>query len=279
MAKKSNKEKRSVWQKIFMAVFVLAAFLLVGRYAYQHYQELKAKVAPLKVYRPSGPLSGQADSVYAKQIRKMIEWNPHKAQKKVKIGYVAIPSRRILLPIYVDPYSKSSLDIGAASLSGQTLGTNDNFTLAAHNFNNGVTGFSSLQIKENSNSPYLVAGKTKKVDKLKNQPIFAADNKNIYIYRILSQSTVYKTDVSVMDSDRVIDKKPTMTIISCLFPNIDYRIITKATLSKEYPILKAPKKILRVFDMRKNQTNAHVNWFNPGQEEGANGAGGGYFKK
>ncbi|OIL91836.1 hypothetical protein ATX43_08795 [Oenococcus oeni] len=79
-----------------------------------------------------------------------------------------------------------------------------------------------------------------------------------------------------MDSNNTINGQPTLTIISCLFPNINYRIITRATLLVKYPVLKAPKDLLKVFDMRINQTNAHVNWWNPGQEEGSNGDMGGF---
>ncbi|KGH57438.1 class A sortase [Oenococcus oeni] len=282
MSKKKTRvnKKRSFKHWLITISLFLLSIGLLSYWGYQHYQELLAKVEPLKVCQPKKTSSkiskSESDTDYAKDILKMVEWNPHANQGKTKIGYVGIPSRHILLPIYVNPYSSSTLNLGAASIKGEKMGQATNFTLAAHNFNNHVTGFSALQLTENKNAPYLTSSGTHSVQALKNTKVYTIDKKYLYVYKVKVQNTVYKTKVSVMDSNNTINGQPTLTIISCLFPNINYRIITRATLLVKYPVLKAPKDLLKVFDMRINQTNAHVNWWNPGQEEGSNGAMGGF---
>lgn len=280
MADKNRKTiKHSSFHRwLLPALLLLLLVSALGYLGYQHYQELYARIRPLKVYEPKGRIIEKADRPYAADILKMIQWNPHRDEKAQKIGYVAVPSQHILLPIYVNPYSNQTLALGAASVKGQKLGLQSNYSLAAHNFNNHVTGFSPLQLTENRNAPYLTSSGTHDVHGLDGIKVYAADAQNLYVYKVVVQNTVYKDKVSVMDPANTVNKQPTITIISCLFPNINYRIITRAVLSQKYPLMQAPKALLRIFDMRVNQTNAHVNWFNPGQEEGANGAMGGFKK-
>ncbi|MCV3296642.1 MAG: class A sortase [Oenococcus sp.] len=279
MATKQTGTSKHRFRRWLLPALLLIIFLsALGYLGYQHFQELYARIQPLKVYEPKGKVAKRPDRSYAAEILKMIQWNPHANENETKIGYVAIPSQHILLPIYVNPYSSQTLNLGAASVKGQQLGQPSNYSLAAHNFNNHVTGFSPLQLTENQNAPYLTSGGTHDVHALDGTKVYAADKENLYVYRVVVQNTVYKDQVSVMDPANTVGKQPTLTIISCLFPNINYRIITRAVLSEKYPLMTAPKALLRIFDMRLNQTNAHVNWFNPGQEEGANGAMGGFKK-
>lgn len=280
MVKKlKHNQNTSVARRWLLPVLILLLFAASSGYLiYQHYQELYARIQPLKVYQPKKSFAKKTDTHYAADILKMVKWNPHADQGQTKIGYVGIPSRHILLPIYVNPYSSVTLNLGAASVKGQTMGEKTNFSLAAHNFNNHVTGFSALQLRQNSNSPYLTSSGTHDVHSLDKTKIYTIDKNYLYVYEIVLQETVYKDQVSIMDPNNTIKGKPTLTVISCLFPNINYRIVTRAVLSHKYPVLKAPATLLKVFDMRINETNAHVNWWNPGQEEGANGAMGGFKK-
>ncbi|GMA69202.1 hypothetical protein GCM10025879_04480 [Leuconostoc litchii] len=98
-----------------------------------------------------------------------------------------------------------------------------------------------------------------------------ANSHGIYQYMITGQTTVTSTEVSVLNPT----KKAQLTIISCLFPSTEYRIITHAELKKTYSWQNAPDKLIGEFNLKVRNTNARVSWWNPGVEEGANGDAGG----
>jgi len=197
-----------------------------------------------------------------------------------KQGFVAIPSRNILLPIYNNAYSDKGLNAGANYANKSAVdptGKNKpvmgqgNYGLAAHNFNDGQTGFSGLQQETNHDTPYLQNGQLKGSNWLNGQKVLLANGQGIFDYKITGQTLVTSKEVSVLNPT----KNAEVTIISCLFPSTNYRIITHAKLKKTYTWDNAPQQLVKEFNLKVKNTNAHVSWWNPGVEEGANGDKGG----
>lgn len=220
----------------------------------------------------------QRDTTSRQEIAKMVMRQAQKGLEKQ--GFVAIPSRFILLPIYNDAYSNKGLNAGAnyANRSAvDPLGTQKpvmgqgNYGLAGHNFNDGQSGFSALQESNNHDWPYIQNGQLKGSHWLNGEPVILANETGLFVYTITGQTTVNKNQISVLNPT----DKPELTIISCLFPSTQYRIITHATLKTHYIWQSAPQHLVALFNLRTQRTNAHVNWWNPGTEEGVNGDAGG----
>ncbi|ATF41856.1 class A sortase [Weissella paramesenteroides] len=197
-----------------------------------------------------------------------------------KQGFVCIPVVGILEPIFNDDYSEKGLQAGANYANRSRVDPTGrqvpvmgegNYGLASHNFDDGLTGFSGLQQNYQNDSPYLVNGQRQKSNWLNNQAIYLANSDGIFEYRIKQQRLVKADDVSVLDPSQ----KAQVTIITCLFPSTAYRITTIGQLKKSYTWAKAPDPIINYFDLTKQKTNAHVDWYNPGVEEGVNGDAGG----
>lgn len=217
------------------------------------------------------------------KIKKMVMRNAQPGFKKQ--GFVSIPSVNILEPIYNDAYSAKGLSIGAAVAnrseedpSGTKMPVmgKGNYGLAAHNFNDGKSGFSPLQEVLNQAKPYLIwhADKTATLagsDWLNDKHVYLAGPNGVFDYKIVSQKTVSKTQVSVLNQSK--DGK--LTIISCLFPDTAYRIITTAKLDEKYTWTNAPASVVQNFDLRQHNTNTYAGWYVGGVEEGANGDAGG----
>lgn len=197
-----------------------------------------------------------------------------------KQGFVSIPVVGILEPIFNDAYSEKGLQAGANYANRSQVDPTGkqvpvmgqgNYGLASHNFDDGLTGFSGLQQNYQNDSPYLVDGRRQKSNWLNKQAIYLANSDGIFEYRIKQQRLVKADDVSVLDPSQ----KAQVTIITCLFPSTAYRITTIGQLKKSYTWDKAPGHIINYFDLTKQKTNAHVDWYNPGVEEGVNGDAGG----
>lgn len=216
---------------------------------------------------------------YRKHIKEMVMDNQSDGLKKQ--GMVAIPDVNILLPIYNDAYSDKGLSYGAAYANRNKLdptGKNvpvfgkGNYGLAAHNFNDGKTGFSALQQTINDNSPYINRdGSLGGSSWLNGTYVYTANKEGIYIYEITGQSTVLQSNTDPLNPTT----ESRLTIISCVFPNTQYRIVTIAKQVNHYSWANASDNALLQFDLQHKNTNARVDWFNPGREEGANGSGGG----
>ena len=197
-----------------------------------------------------------------------------------KQGFVSVPTVGILEPIFNDAYSEKGLQAGAnyanrsdADPTGKQapIMGESNYGLASHNFDDGLTGFSGLQQNYQDDEPYLVNGQRQTNDWLNHKAIYLANNHGIYEYRIKQQYLVKADDVHVLDPT----KQPQVTIVTCLFPSTSYRIITVGNLKKSYAWDKAPTRVMGYFDLTKQKTNAHADWYNPGVEEGVNGDAGG----
>lgn len=202
-------------------------------------------------------------------IKKLVMTNHSEGFEKQ--GFIAIPQLNILLPIYNDAYSKAGLDLGADTANnkqGGQLGVN-NYAIAAHSFNDAKTGFSALQQYRNNNEPYIKDGKNSSNDWLNGVKIFVANQKGIYEFKITDQILVDQDNTSVLDAGET----PRLTLISCLFPDTEKRIITQAEFVSFNKWSKANKTEISYFDLRKQPTNARADWFNSGNEEGSNGYG------
>ena len=212
------------------------------------------------------------------QIRQLLMRETQSGLKKQ--GFVSIPTVGILEPVFNDAYSEKGSQAGANYANRSQIDTagkqipvmgQGNYGLASHNFDDGLTGFSGLQQNYQNDAPYLVNGQQRKNNWLNHKAIYLANNDGIYEYRINQQQLVKLSDVSVLNPTQ----QAQVTIITCLFPSTSYRIITTGYLKKNYTWAKAPSRIVSYFDLTKQKTNTHVNWYNPGIEEGANGDAGG----
>lgn len=217
------------------------------------------------------------DNTNFSEIKKMVMRET--SQDFVKQGFVAIPSVGILLPVFNDAYSRRGLDLGANYANKSSEDPNGshipvmgkgNYGLAAHNFNDGQTGFSPLQEYVNKNYPYINERKLGEDNWLNGEKIYLANDQGIYTYKIVKQTVVGKEDISVLNNT----SKPRVTIISCLFPNTNYRIITSGKLVKYGSWSSEKKRIVQLFNLKNNNTNARANWYNSGMEEGSNGSKG-----
>ncbi|CAM3126865.1 class A sortase [Leuconostoc rapi] len=279
---KSRRGKKSVaFYNATIVSCVVTILALVGVYLYQNnIANVKDTVLnhTQKYQRTKANKNSRQDNTSRRTIAKMVM--RHAAKGLEKQGFVSIPSQNILLPIYNDAYSDKGLNAGAdyanrseVDPEGQQkpIMGQGNYGLAGHNFNDGHTGFSALQESANHDSPYLSQGRLKGSSWLNGQTVLLANQQGIYQYVISGQTTVPLTQISILNPQ----KNAQLTIISCLFPSTEYRIITHAKLHKIYTWSQAPAKYVSEFNLKIRDTNARANWWNPGVEEGANGDKGG----
>ena len=208
-------------------------------------------------------------------IASLIMKQTHASEGLTKQGFVSVPTVGILQPIFDNAYSNKGLNAGANYANRSAVdptGQNKpvmgdgNYGLASHNFNDGKTGFSALQENLNNDAPYLVNGELKGSNWLNGQSVYLANDDNVFEYRITGQDLVRKDTTEVLNPTSYAKT----TIISCLFPSTEYRIITNATLKNKWSWETVPDKVATYFDLAVQKTNAHANWFNPGEEEGNN---------
>lgn len=211
------------------------------------------------------------DVLQRRQIRNLIMKQTHPGLSKK--GIISIPSIKILLPVFNSAYSKSGLKAGAnfANKSevdpygkSQVKLGKGNVGIAAHNFNDGKTAFSALQQNKNRDYPYIYHHHILVNNWLNGNLVYVANANGIYVYKISRQELVSKYDVSILNTTKV----PQLTLITCLYPNDHYKIVTKAFLIKKYNWQTAPDKAICPVDLMHKKTNAHVFWWNPGKEEG-----------
>lgn len=207
------------------------------------------------------------------RIRHQVMRPTHHKEGLSKQGFVSIPAVGILLPIFNQAYSRAGLAAGADYIAVKdqtpTMGQG-NYALAAHNYDDGRTGFSPLQQYLNKNEPYLVDGKAQEDHWLDQQFIYLANDSGIYAYQIVKQFIVGMDNVHVLEDS----EKPTVMIITCLYPNDFYRIVTVGNIKATYTWQNVPDTILNYFDLQVQSTNAYGKQ-NPGIEEGTNGNAGG----
>ncbi|MCK8605666.1 class A sortase [Leuconostoc citreum] len=284
LIRKLRQNQVSYRKSAYFALMVALGLTMVGLGAQTLYQNntwsVQTKVLkPIQSYeRQKSNRAASTDTTSRADIAKMVMRQAVSGLEKQ--GFVSIPSQNILLPIYNDAYSDKGLNAGAdyanksefdPSGDKKPVMGQGNYGIAAHNFNDGQTGFSSLQQETNHDFPYLNQGQLKGSNWLNGQTVLLANAQGIYDYRITGQTLVAPETVSVLNPTD--DTK--VTIISCLFPSTNYRIITHATLKRTYTWDNAPQHLAREFNLKVKNTNAHASWWNPGIEEGANGDKGG----
>ncbi|MFL1696009.1 class A sortase [Weissella kandleri] len=258
---------------------VIGSVILIGYYT--NFMGMQAWVMDVYNQQATKQIQRKAKQpISRKQVAQMVMRDQNPDDRFNKQGFVAIPSRAILLPIYDDAYSNQGLNLGADFANRTHEDPNGtqvpvmgqgNYGLAAHNFNDGQTGFSALQERLNQNQPYLQNGRLNGSSWLNGNKIYLANADGIYEYVIRGQKTVQKDDVGVLDSSQ----NAQLTIISCLFPSTEYRIVTSSDLVHNYSWEAAPKQVIGYFNLKVQNTHARADWYNPGTEEGANGDAGG----
>ena len=172
-----------------------------------------------------------------------------------KIGMIAIPDLGILLPIYNQPYNQDALKVGAQELTNSDPSATSNlrignFTLVAHNYNDGHTMFSALQQNANQDAPYLINGQRGNNDWLDGKKIYVAGESGIYEYIITGQSTVSENNTSILNGNQ-----NQIQIITCLFPSDHNRIVTRGKPVAKYMWDSAPADVVSLFDTQNNKIN------------------------
>lgn len=156
-------------------------------------------------------------------------------------GTVIIPQLSIRENIYSQD-DQQALNKGAEHLANNgiqfALGQG-NLVLAAHNYNDSKSRFSRLQENSNQDYPYLVCNKKGSDSWLNGTIIFIANSKNIFVYQVDDQKTVKADDTNVLDQSNLNE----LTLITCLFPSDQYRIITHAKQIHAYTWEKTPQSI------------------------------------
>lgn len=277
-------QKKRTWKNKLLLLFcLLVALLAVGDLAYQqNWLNFQGTVLRYhqKVAYERAQRTAKMSLAKRQQVREQLMRQTQKSQGLTKQGFVSVPKVGILQPVFNDAYSKKGLAAGAnyanrsqADPAGKRVPRmgQSNYGLASHNFYDGKTGFSPLQQNLKQDDPYIVDGKRQTNHWLDGDKIYLADQEGIYAYRITGQIVVQATDIGVLNPTA----NPQVTIITCLYPSTQYRIITRGKLVQHYQWEKAPAHVVSYFDLTKQKTNARVSWYNPGTEEGANGDAGG----
>lgn len=247
-------------RKFLHRFFALLTIVLLGVFAWQWVQ---SQPATSKVKQATNKVLTQKQGTYSKKERQALKEAVIKQDQQgnnlTKQGYVTIPKLSILLPIYDNAYSKVALDKGANTIQKDNpvpVMGQGNYTLAAHNWDNGYTGFSALQQKLNQNAPYEDSnGKLGTSSWLDGTKIYLANANGIYTYKVTGQTTVDQNDGSVLNTEDRIDSKAKLTIVTCLFPDTTKRIITNAKYVKFVSWDKAKSEELGYFDLKKQKTN------------------------
>jgi sortase A len=263
-------------RKLLTIFFTL---LMVGGFGFGLYQmnvfHVRSQVVSYQNARTTKVIKTAVTGEKRQAIAELLMKQTHSDEGLTKQGFVAVPSVGILQPIFDSAYTDKGLNAGAnyanrseVDPTGQNIPVmgQGNYGLASHNFNDGHTGFSPLQEKLDQDDPYLVNGKFGTSDWLDGKAVYLANGDHIYEYTISGQDLVKKGTISVLNPTA----DPEVTIITCLFPSTEYRIITHAKLTKSWDWQNAPAVVVNYFDLTVQKTNAHLNSFNPGEEEGVN---------
>lgn len=199
-------------------------------------------------------------SDYQKKVRDMVMRDNSNGMYK-KQGFVAVPDRQILLPVYDDAWDDNGLNLGSSradltnkdsagisrqdAISGALKYYNlnnekqvtppamgsGNYVLAAHNFGVDLraqgqpdvwAGFTNMQNDPHSQYPYIVNGAYQdNVDVLNGVKIYLINDRGLYEYTITKQKASDTHDATPMNPTLRSGGKPLLTIVSCIAPNID----------------------------------------------------------
>lgn len=134
----------------------------------------------------------------------------------LKIGQVAVPALAVNIPVYNKPYDEKALDSGAQKMApienNRIKGGNVNNTvLVGHNYGDG-------------------------------RQVYLATRTGIDVYTIKWQKAVRDNDLSA----RKETSEKVLTLVTCLEPDDDYRIVTRAELSAQCPWQSTSEKVLQM---------------------------------
>lgn len=165
----------------------------------------------------------------------------------LKIGQVAVPALAVNIPVYNKPYDEKALDSGAQKMApienNRIKGGNVNNTvLVGHNYGDGRRMFSPFQDGVNQSGDYFKNGRPVKNRWLDGRQVYLATRTGIDVYTIKWQKAVRDNDLSARKetSEKVI------TLVTCLEPDDDYRIVTRAELSAQCPWQSTSEKVLQM---------------------------------
>lgn len=228
-----------------------------GYLAYsQNVGDVKQRVVSAQQIKEKENIVKNADQANLYQVKRKVLAQTESKLNIQRQGVIAIPDLSIYLPIYNKPYNTTALKKGAQQLNAvnsnnveinNSMGSG-NYILVAHNYSDGKSMFSPLQQHINKDAPYLVNNKANDVNWLDGIQIYTANDKGIYKYQIENQRAIPERQVSI----RKDTSKPTLTIITCLFPSDQYRIETQATLVKSWEWDSAPNNVLEYFNQKYN---------------------------
>lgn len=165
----------------------------------------------------------------------------------VRIGTLCVPELEINVPIYNKPYDEDALKHGVQRMApvkdGKLLGNVDsnNLVLVGHNYGDGRRMFSPLQEGVNQDDSYFKNNEAVKNEWLKGEQAYVATKDGIFVYTIDYQKAVRETDTTA----RKETKNKVLTLITCLEPDDDHRIVTRANLSMSCAWNTASPQILK----------------------------------
>lgn len=234
----------NAWANLFLGLAVGAA---IGSGGYYLYMQDVGNVRQRVVNHQRAVTVDDQTVPNRNAVRDQAVKNDYEQRGWQRLGTIAIPKLSIRLPIYDQPYNAAALKIGAQQIKARkakteidtTIGTG-NFILAAHNYADGKTMFSALQQMANKDAPYLVNDQLGHNDWLNGSKLYLANDRGVYEYRIDDQYTVKKDDLNVLQNtdDAVVN------IVTCLYPSDEYRIITHASLVKQWDWQTVPNRAL-----------------------------------
>lgn len=238
--------------KILLSLIAVVGLVIGGKFVYDNYF-----ASTDSNYKK---LSDDKLSDNQKRIRNMVMHDNTNGMYK-KQGFVAIPDRQILLPIYDNAWDDNGLNPGASradltnkivegsskkqmingaleyyqlsdasQLNPPDMG-NGNYVLAAHNFGVDLraegqpdvwAGFTNMQVNPSSQAPYVIDGQYRdNIDALNGVKIYMIDDKGLYEYTIRKQKSSDTNDATPMNPTLRSNGEPMLTIISCIAPNIN----------------------------------------------------------
>ena len=235
--------------RTLLGLVVLVGLAIGGKYLYDNFMS-NNKPEPVAMNL----------SEYQTKIRDMVMRDNTNGMYQ-KQGFVAIPDRQILLPIYDNAWDDNGLNPGSsrADLTTKEVEGYDhetmirgsldyfgltkesqlkppamgkgNYVLAAHNFGVGLSaegqlgvwaGFTNMQVDPHSQYPYVIDGQYQdNVDALNGTKVYLINDQGLYEYTVQKQKASDTNDATPMNPTLRSNGKSMLTIISCIAPNID----------------------------------------------------------
>lgn len=237
-------------EKIFNYAIAVAFIMTVfsgSYYLYEHnFMNLKQEQLQKEHvrYMKDKVLTSNDEISYEKVMKECLKQD---RKDLVRIGTLSIPELEINVPIYNKPYDEEALEFGAQRMAsikdGKLLGNVDsnNLVLVGHNYGDGRRMFSPLQEGVNQDDSYFENGSATENKWLKGKQAYVATKNGISVYTIDYQKAVRESDTTARKETR----NKVLTLITCLEPDDDHRIVTRANLSMSCAWNTASPQILK----------------------------------